>query len=188
MKTTHQIDKMIAELHRTDSLARYRARLRMEKVGKPAVPFLVELLSDPDHSVRREACKALGTINDPSAAVALAKALDDENVEVRWLAAEALIAFGSKAIMPLLQALEVRFSSIFLRQSAHHVLHSLKKKNLLNKEMLAVLDTLRSMEPQISAPAAARTALEAIRKNGRLDLSSVAPRESQAGSLQAAKQ
>jgi HEAT repeat protein len=150
----------------------------MEKIGKPAVPFLVELLFDPNRYVRWEVCKALGAIRDASAADALAKALDDESVEVRWLAAEALIALGSRAIVPLLHVLELRFNSIFVRQSANHVLNALKKENLLNREMLAVLDTLRSMEPRISVPVAARNALESIRRNGGLTAGYVAERSS----------
>lgn len=165
MKTIQEIEKLVVQLHGLDGSARNKARAAIEKIGKPAVPFLVELLFDPNRYVRWEACKALGTIKDPLAADALAKALDDENVEVRWLAAEALIALGERAIVPLLHVLEVRFNSIFVRQSANHVLHALKKEGLLDHELLAVLDTLRYMEPRISVPVAARKALESIRKS-----------------------
>jgi hypothetical protein len=88
-------------------------------------------------------------------------------MEVRWLAAEGLIALEERALVPLLQALEVDFESPFLRQGAHHVLHALERKKRLNEKTLAVLDTLRFLEPRMEVALAARKALDSHGRSQR---------------------
>jgi hypothetical protein len=94
-------------------------------------------------------------------------ALTGETMKVRWLATEGLIALEEKALVPLLQALEVDFESAFLRQRAHHVLHALERKKKLNEKTLAVLDTLRFLEPKMEVALAARKALDSLGRSQR---------------------
>src|SRR5208283_1637818 len=111
MKTTKDIEALIPNLQSKDGMQRERARKKLVKIGRPAVPFLIELLSDRKQHLRWEGCKALGEIMDPAAAPALVDALSDESVEVRWLAAEELLALEKKALVPLLKILETEFES-----------------------------------------------------------------------------
>jgi HEAT repeat protein len=158
-KEIEQLEKLLGG---KDGYKREQARKALEKIGKPAVSSLIELLSHPNPLIRWEACKTLGAIKDPSAAAALVFALDDDTMEVNWVAAEALIRLKTKALVPLLRSLEKNFTSVFLRQGAHHILHALERERLLNKETLVALDTLRFLEPKISVAFAARKALDSL--------------------------
>lgn len=157
-----RIDTLIAGLHSKEGIKRKYARHALAKIGKPAVPFLISLITDPCDQMRWEACKALVSIKDPSAAGPLVVALSDESSEVRWLAAKALIALKSAAVVPLLEALQEHFDSPDFRQGAHHVLHALEKKKLLNQDARAVLDKLGDPEPNLTVPWVAKKALDSI--------------------------
>jgi HEAT repeat protein len=124
---------------------------------------LIGLLSDKNEHMRWEACKALGSIKDPEAAGSLVGALSDRGMEIRWLAAEGLIDLGRSSVIPLLDALELQFDSLFLRQGAHHVLHALQRQRLLDASTLAVLDSLRSLGPRMAVALAAKKALDSLR-------------------------
>jgi HEAT repeat protein len=162
----NEVTELIERLRSKDGTERERARKKLEKLGRPAVPYLIDMLSDRVQHVRWEACKALGNITDSTAATALVDALSDESVEVRWLAAEGLIALQERALVPLLQILETKFDSPYVREGAHHILHSLEMKNLLSKDSKAVLDALRSLEPKISVAWASQ---KALRSNAKAD-------------------
>ena len=163
-RSVSQAEVQITELRSKDPGRRIRARKTLVSMGKLAVPLLVELLHDRAEHVRWEACKTLGQIKDPAAAPALVEALRDENMEIQWLAAVALIALRRKAIVPLLESLERDFESAYLRQGAHHVLHALEREKLLNKDTIAVVDSLRSMEPVGEIAVAARKVLSSLRQ------------------------
>lgn len=62
-------------------------------------------------------------IQDPAAVHVLVEQLKDDNAGIRWAAADALIALRRDAIHPLLGALLRDFDLLWLRQSAHHILH-----------------------------------------------------------------
>lgn len=103
--TISAIRLLIAQLGTKDGEVRQRARQSLVAIGKPAVPLLIEALSNHDAQVRWEAVKTIGEIRAPIAAAALVETLEDEEFDVRWLAAEALIALGREAVVPLLKAL-----------------------------------------------------------------------------------
>ncbi len=165
MKSAIELDILIGQLKSHDGSEREHARNAIVRIGAPAVPVLVRLLKSPHELMRWEACKALGAINVPEVAQPLVEALRDENMEVRWLAAEGLAALGRDGLSALFRALEFHFNSIFLLEGAHHVLLALEKKKLLNKESEDVLESLRHLEPRVSVPVAARRALESLKKN-----------------------
>ena len=109
-----------------DGMLRQKAREALVKLGKPAVPSLIQALqpSQPDQ-VRWEAAKALGAISDVRSIPVLVETLEDGDSGVAWLAAEALRPFNQAAWVPLLHALVARGAdSVPLRQGAHHVLHN----------------------------------------------------------------
>ncbi len=162
MKTIHSFEDLVRDLRSKDGARRLHAREALVTIGKPSVPFLIELLDDDDDIVRWEACKSLRRIKDPATAWVLADALDDESMAVQWLAAEALIALKSASIVPLLERIEQNFESPFVRQGAHHVLHAFERDGLLNEETLAVIDALRSIGPNVRAATAASRALASI--------------------------
>lgn len=157
-----EIDALISDLGSKNGLVRQQARNKLEMMGLHATSSLIKALGLTNENVRWEAAKALKDIRDPRAAHALVNALMDDSFEVQWLAAEALIALDLEAVVPLLKGLIDHSESTFLRQGAHHVLHGLELKRLLDRETQTVLDQLRSLEPLEPFPMAAEKALKSL--------------------------
>ncbi len=158
---------LVDQLAHEDSTHRQEARNKLALMGGPAVPALMESLYDPRDHVRWEAAKTLEMIADPLTAPALVATLDDENKDVRWVAGEALAALGDAALAPVLFALIRRASSYGFCKGAHHVLHELARKERRRALIAPVLEGLESIEPGVSAPPAALTALETWRRSIR---------------------
>lgn len=156
--TPKNIGSLIAALASKDVQTRQHARERLVAAGRPAPVPLLEALKDRREMVRWEAAKALQEIADPSAAAAMVTTLEDEDAGVRWLAAEGLIALGRAGVAPLLRALVKRSDSEWLREGAHHVLHTLIRKKWATP-LAPVLVALEGMMPHLEAPLAAQNAL-----------------------------
>ncbi len=155
------IDSLVAALASPDRVTRQTARETLVAVGHPAVGPLLPLLDDRNDHVRWEAAKSLADIGDPDAAPALVQTLEDREAGVRWLAAEGLIRMRRASLKPLFLALIERPDSPWLREGAHHVLHSLTKMGLAEGGM-PVLAALEGIEPTATLPSAARRALDTL--------------------------
>jgi len=165
----------VADLASHNDAVRVKARHSLVTMGKAAVPLLTKALKSENSLKKWEAAKALGEIGDPSTASTLVDALEDEDFDVRWLAAEGLTKMNINALKPLLQALEKRGDSFFLQEGAHHVFHDLAK-GALRKFLAPVLAALEGLEPGeevpwaaphemvVEVPWAARHALEMLEK------------------------
>lgn len=158
------IAELVVALGDKDGMTRQKARNILEKIGSPAVPALLDVLAnDKDMHRRWEALKALVSIRNPEAAGALVEALLDENSEIRWLAAEGLIALKRDALWPLMHALCDKPNDVWLRHGAHHVLYTLERYHCLDEAMWPIMDSLKSLEPEVTIPLAVYRALEALR-------------------------
>lgn len=155
------ISSLITDLNSRDGLVRVKARKSLVAIGHRSVKPLVKALASKKQWVRWEAAKTLSQIGDPIATQALIKALEDKNFDVRWLAAEGLNSIGQEAIVPLLQVLEKRPDSFWLREGAHHVLHELEGGHL-NRTLNPVLLALEGFEPSVEVPLATAKALDAL--------------------------
>jgi uncharacterized protein YrrD len=155
------IKTLIGFLTSRSGLTRQYARTSLVAIGKPAVPALLALLKNKKSRGRWEVLKALGEIRDPSAISELITRLNDESFEIRWLAAEALVALGSQVIVPLLQALIRQSDSVYVRESAHHILRSLVDDKT-KKFIRPVLTALEDMDYSMMVPMAARKALRSL--------------------------
>lgn len=158
------IPQLVGELASRYPAIRVKAREALVAIGKPCVPSLIGLLSHRNPQLRWEAAKALCDIADPIAATALVSALEDKDGDVRWLAAEGLIALGWEGLQPLLSALLERAQSVWLCEGAHHVCHAMVKKRKLGPILRPVLAALDEAEPEIVVPLAAYTALSKLRE------------------------
>jgi HEAT repeat protein len=145
-------------------MVRHEARMEFEKLGREASPWLIKILKEGGDDARWEAAKALITIKDPETGDNLVEALSDEDYEIQWLAAEALIALNKAAIEPLLRGLVERPESESLRNGAHHVLHDLERQRHLRQPVLEVLDDIRTLGPWEHVAVLAREALKTIKK------------------------
>lgn len=159
-----QVEALIDELDHEDGLRREQARRSLIHIGRPAVVGLIRALQRPSHQIRWEAAKALGEIGDPHAADALVDALDDEDVGVRWVAADALVGLGGNALEPVLRAVMSHADDIWLREGAHRVLKVLAQRGY-GPITMPVLRALEDIEPAIEAPFAAYEALHKFRAN-----------------------
>jgi HEAT repeat protein len=160
---TSEINSLIAELADDHGSARHDARESLVMIGKPAVAPLIAALQHPNWRIRWGAAKALGQIGDSAAADALVKTLEDERSGVRWLAAEGLIALECDGLATLLEALIHHSDSEWLREGAHHVIHSLAEQVPDLGHLLApVSAALDDIEPVLEVPPAARTALDEL--------------------------
>jgi HEAT repeat protein len=146
--TNSTIKNLIVALSSHNDFSRVEARKALEAMGRQVVPFLVEALSE---------------IRDPKAVPALVMALEDEEFDIRWLAAKGLIEMNVKGLKPLFQALIEHADSVLLREGAHHVLHDLAKGEL-RKYLAPMLIALEDMDSTVQVPIAASHALAALAK------------------------
>jgi len=163
-KTEDRIRSLLDDLASSNPTVRTKARTALACIGNPSVPHVVQLLSHGKPHVRWEAAKTLVAIADPISATALVNALDDDDGDVRWLAAEGVIALGRDGLYPLLAALLERAQSCWLCEGAHRVFYALAGGKKLGPILAPVLVVLRKSEPQVYIPLAAYDALLKLRK------------------------
>jgi HEAT repeat protein len=160
-KNQVRIQSLIAQLCGYDAIRREWARKSLVALGHLAVGPLIGLLSDRRQHVRWEAAKALSEMGDAEAAPALVRALEDEDIDVRWLAAVGLAGMRSKCLEHLLSALIARPDSVWLRHGAHHVFHHLVRKELYH-ELFPMLNALEHGDPEIGVPLAAYDTMRSL--------------------------
>jgi HEAT repeat protein len=160
--TRDEVVTLITALGDPSGVVRQGARLKLIEIGEEALPFVIDALEDRDKRVRWEAAKILTHVTDSTAAETLIHTLMDEHIEIRWLAAEGLIALGKDSLRPLLEALVRKPDILTLREGAHHILHDLDREHLLNEDAQYVLEVLKRIEPETAVPLAANAALESL--------------------------
>ncbi len=156
------IDDLVAALGSDGECIRRDARFALARIGHPATPSLVSALAHPSAAMRSEAARTLRCIGDPEAAPALVRTLDDDDFDVRWFAAEALIAVGQWAVAPLLQALGEISPSLGLLDGAHRVFHELDRQESLPAALRPVLRAMEGADPFLHTPPAAQAAQLAL--------------------------
>ena len=130
--------------------------------GHEVTRALVAELIDPRAHVRWEAAKALAAIADPIAAHGLTHALDDEDRDVRWVAAEGLIVLGKTGLMTVLSGLTKRAVHRFLPERPSCFVGN---ASCGYADVVApVLGALEGPEPGVGAPPAAIIALVALKQ------------------------
>lgn len=154
-----EIQRLVNRLASPDGLVCLEARRQLAKAGASAAPHLLAALDQATSRQRWEIIKVLGEIAAPVAAPALVQALEDESVNVRWAAANALIALDRAGLKPLLTALTQHLDSAWLREGAHHVLHVLKNRGRLFPAEVEVYQALEGPAPDIQTPWAAEKVL-----------------------------
>ena len=161
-----RIDSLSVDLASPDAMVRIKARKALMAIGDRSAPSLIRLLSHAKPHVRWEAAKALGGIANPIAASALVNALEDRDIDVRWLAAEGLVALGREGLRPLLAALLETEESCWLCEGALHVCRALAREKGLRPILRPLLATLRQPWEKMAVPAAAYAALSRLQEEG----------------------
>ena len=170
-RTSENLETLIELLASKDGMIRQKARESLVIIGKPAVPSITKLLQNSGfYQIRWEAAKILGGIDDKRAIPSLVKALEDNDHDVSWLAAEALSKF-KKAAWPALLRLLIKSGSdsVLFRHGVHHVLKNQKEEGF--NDLLAILkEALESKTIPESAIIAANDILKRMKteqKKGR---------------------
>jgi sporulation protein YlmC with PRC-barrel domain len=154
--------RLVERLDNPNGLENQPVREKLIRIGQPAVPALIKALDSVSNRVRWEAALILGSIGGRHATKALIAALKDENIGVRWMAMDSLIALDRAAVIPLLLALRKDFGSVQVREGAYHIFHVLKERGHLPKPLSQVFDSLISVEPEVEVPWAVECALEEL--------------------------
>lgn len=146
MMENNEIKALLEVLKSENGLDRKTARKALVSKGEEAIPFLNQLVSEPNHTVKWEALKTLQEIANPVSIPVFIDALDEESSDLRWIGAEGLIGVGTEAIKPLLLKLTQKTSSVFVLAGAHHVFFEMHKKGMLAKDFPVekMLSTLKN--------------------------------------------
>jgi HEAT repeat protein len=163
--TGTNLESLMDMLGSKDVASRKKARKSLVAMGKQAIPSLTRALqnSKSDH-LRWEAAKTLGAIGDVRAIPSLVKALEDSDIDVVWLAAEALRKFKKAAWSALLHALiKNGEDSVQLRNGAHHVFRN-QKEDGFNDLLTNLLLALKSSAAAELTTIAANEILKRMRK------------------------
>lgn len=143
-----------------DLNSKSEARNTLVEMGEEILPQLHLLLSSDDIELRKEVAKVVELIADEQSIQALITLLDDDDFDIRWIAAEGLIRIGRKSIIPLLESIRDGKSSYFADKRAHHILVNLftrSEKEEFESLLLSLDNYLKSRE---TAPTEAAKALE----------------------------
>jgi hypothetical protein len=157
------IPVLFKDLESKNGLVRETARKKLVGMGSSAVDYLSDLVSGPDDTVRWEAFKALSEIADPSSTPILIHSLYDVNEEIRWIAAEGLIAIGRNVVEPLLEELLKNPRSFRLKRGVHHVLTGLSTTDK-SVDFTGLLDALNDQSTKIHVPTVTYNVLRKVKK------------------------
>lgn len=136
---------LVEKLCSERGVERKKAREELVEIGKDCIPYLVDLLEHPKHIDRWEAIKTMEEIGDASSLPLFLNALDDDKSDVRWIAANGLIKLGFQVVKPLLKLTKKEIDSVFILDSAHHIIYDLRENGELPDHFPAneLLDLLK---------------------------------------------
>jgi HEAT repeat protein len=161
------VDSLVKDLRDENAINRDRVRKLLAAVDKKAVPALLRGLKSKDHIIKEESVKVLKLIKDPETVDALIAALEDDLFDVRWLAGEALISFGDRALEPMFYNLIKRPESRAIREGIHRVLHGIYRTR--NRDLVKpVIMAMESTESHLGVPIAAQEALASLKTAGKV--------------------
>lgn len=154
---------LVSQLSSPKLSERHHARHDLVHMGSCMVPVLMKTVKvSYSTAARQEAIKALGEIKDPDAIPVLIDALMDEHFEVRWDAAESLIAYGSRGLPALLIELQKHYDSLRLRQGAHHILRAVRGVDNADDPLEQLYRALNRLGSQSEIPWLAHNAYETL--------------------------
>lgn len=160
--TGTNLDSLMDMLASKDGLIRQKARKLLVTLGKPAVTSLIDALQNSMMiQLRWETAKTLGAIGDIRAIPALVNALEDNDTDVAWVAAEALKKFKKAAWPQVLRMLiKSKSNSVLLREGTHHIFW--KQKEAGFNDLLATL--IKSLDSNALHDSATLTAYAILKR------------------------
>jgi len=103
----HVVPVLITVLTDPDENIRVAGSVMLQRLGEPAVPYLIDALNAESPEIRLNAAYALGEIGAPHDTIlpALIQTLTDREWNVRRLVVRALVTIGPPAVNALIQSL-----------------------------------------------------------------------------------
>ncbi|HKI84660.1 MAG TPA: HEAT repeat domain-containing protein [Candidatus Krumholzibacteria bacterium] len=154
---------LLEQLGAYDVAVRQNARKTLQSLGEEVLPQMVEMLPKADFVLRWEIIKALSEMRLVAAVPTLIEAMEDDEPDVRWVAAEGLAHLGRGGLRPLLRAIISNPDSIYLHRGAHHVLTKYKQKDL-HEALARLRDALSPLAVEEDAVVLAEEALKTLEK------------------------
>jgi hypothetical protein len=140
------------------------------RLGRVAVPGLLDANKSHSTWMRWQAIRALGAIRDRRALPALVNALTDEDHSVAWMGAKSLTQYGRLSLEPLLQLLVKAEMTPWLVETASYVLNSqLRYDPKLKPYLETVLDRIHASGFRVGTSNAARQALAQLQADGMIE-------------------
>jgi hypothetical protein len=140
------------------------------RLGRVAVPGLLDASKSHSTWMRWQAIRALGAIRDRRALPALVSALTDEDHSVAWMGAKSLTQYGRLSLEPLLQLLVKAEMTPWLVETASYVLNSqLRYDPKLKPYLEPVLDRIHALGFRVGTSNAARQALAQLQADGMIE-------------------
>jgi hypothetical protein len=166
-----RIRLLIPKLSSPQAVEREEARIEIVAFGTLAVAELLDAFETADERGRLEICKALTEIADPLAIATFIQCLEDEQQDLRWVAAEGLLNIGAPAVEPLLLALIDRAWAQTILDGAIHVLRGVSRRIAPRLFDPLIMTAQRAPEAGVNVPPAAQAALSVWRQISREGLS-----------------
>ncbi|MFG0262228.1 MAG: HEAT repeat domain-containing protein [Novipirellula sp. JB048] len=164
---SQQIKSAVRQFASADGTAREKARQSLvEARSLEVIQAVMAELVDPRRQVRWEAAKALSQIGEPVAALSLVHAMDDEDHDVAWVAAEGVAGMGEIGLEAVLSGLTRSSRSGSFYKVAHHALKQIHARGRHREITASVLESIEGLQPRLSAPLAAYDALQQLRDSG----------------------
>jgi HEAT repeat protein len=177
--TEEDIQALINALVSAEKRVAESAHLSLLALGQPTLQPLVAAMHSKDARLRWYAAHTVATMRNPLAAPVLVEELTNPDLDVRWLAAEGLIALGQDGLPDLLRAMIKRPTATRLLQGGQHVIRDLVRGRVhpgeekyvaihdlsyaLKEKLIPVLQALEEAEPVLRLPAVAQAALDYLR-------------------------
>ena len=153
--------RILERLSNTDRTLRLETRKELEEIGVEIIPHLSEILYFDDHKLRLEAAKTLGQMAYPEGINIQIQALEDEESDIRWIAAEGLVKLGRKVIKPLLEKLiDDDGESICMRKGAFHIFPKLDIRDERKEKLKPLIKALNTKKLYQEIPIIAKSILE----------------------------
>ena len=153
---------LLENLSNTDGLVRRSARDVLVRLGANVIGFLGQLIEAPKYITRWESVKSLAEMHNPLAIPWLMNALEDESDDIRWLAAEGLIALGKDSVEPVLKRLIEKYPSIETREAEKHILKVLQSRDIFY-DTVGLINIINHHKDESEIPTTAKAALDAWR-------------------------
>lgn len=137
--------RILERLSSSDSSLRIETRKELVDIGADVIPHLSEILFFNDHHLRWEAAKTINQLADNDGIEIQIKTLEDDQSDIRWIAAEGLVKMDKKSIVPILRKLqEEGTDSIYLVKGAYHVLHKIYPGDELKEKLKPLVKALNN--------------------------------------------